>query len=838
MPETADGESDAGSVDSQRSVGSLAESITTIMGRLSEFEQVLEIAESSLDAGTLVVTGSSGNSEVRDTPARDTANVNDERLRARLQRELIELRGQLEVAENGRVLAEQRAQEAEEKLWAREREMDDMRQQWAAHGSRAKEAEDRVAQVEAQLEINKALVQEAQSRLEESESMQQRAALIWDKKLKELADKLAAAEVEREALEKRLQSLRELEHATSVDAIFEMCESGKALALGDDSRLSQCLKQVDTKRRQSQRLSLDETNIDTVAKFIAAQSFRPASKAAQAEFAQDMADLMELNLSLQGKMGTGGFSFPAKALDDAQLQDLVEKLRTELEGKIVSSSQLVRDGGLPYFIQVLRHGLLKIGRTHLERLFQGRRTIPELAAVHGDAFDAEMARRKATNKLADAHQLTLIFQQDQRLIYEGVAVLTSELSPVIKNEVAGTAGNITWAKDLELSGYALMTIAKRELMKADALDMVQRLYDIISLAQQYETRFCGNIHYFVEGAAREMDAFRQDYGTITPQMIMHALVLPVLLKYGGESESQWRADKRLRREWDDEIGRWNYNAVKGKVTGLVHELAIFQREHYPYLYDCHPLTKQEHREENGGATAFEINIFAGSPTKSASAFGASAQAARLAANGLPADTCWAWAEKGRRCSRGAYCPYQHPRDAANILDPSVKKEHISAESSPDNRVSEEPVNTVHFDSAYESDDYAPESGDRFEFDSTTLFGNTVFTLVVHDPVPLSEKACDWFTFSQDELFGDVYTSVPVEPLASTSCQHDFGPARLDAVGAAGKSSMAASWTLPTSPQGKSVGCSGSSCDHSEVENLDSAMTTNVSVLSVGSVVCA
>ena len=63
------------------------------------------------------------------------------------------------------------------------------------------------------------------------------------------------------------------------------------------------------------------------------------------EPADNFAEPMQMNLSLQGEMGTGEFSFPAKPFDDVQLQDLIEELRAELKGKIASSLQLVHDGG-------------------------------------------------------------------------------------------------------------------------------------------------------------------------------------------------------------------------------------------------------------------------------------------------------------------------------------------------------------------------------------------------------------------------------------------------------------------------------------------------------------
>ena len=63
------------------------------------------------------------------------------------------------------------------------------------------------------------------------------------------------------------------------------------------------------------------------------------------EPADNITELMQMNLSCQGKMGTVEFSFPAKPFDDVQLLDLIQELRAELKGKIASSLQLVRDGG-------------------------------------------------------------------------------------------------------------------------------------------------------------------------------------------------------------------------------------------------------------------------------------------------------------------------------------------------------------------------------------------------------------------------------------------------------------------------------------------------------------
>jgi hypothetical protein len=63
------------------------------------------------------------------------------------------------------------------------------------------------------------------------------------------------------------------------------------------------------------------------------------------EPADNFAEPMQMNLSLQGEMGTGEFSFPAKPFDDVQLLDLIQELRAELKGKTASSLQLVHDGG-------------------------------------------------------------------------------------------------------------------------------------------------------------------------------------------------------------------------------------------------------------------------------------------------------------------------------------------------------------------------------------------------------------------------------------------------------------------------------------------------------------
>ena len=90
---------------------------------------------------------------------------------------------------------------------------------------------------------------------------------------------------------------------------------------------------------------------------------------------------------------------------------------------------------------------------------------------------------------------------------------------------------------------------------------------------------------------------------------MDALLLPVLVKFEGKSEKQWRNDMRTWQEWDAGLARRPYAKLKPKIPGLVHELAQYQRKHDSDLYHQHSLTRQEFRAQYDGKGQVEFSFF-------------------------------------------------------------------------------------------------------------------------------------------------------------------------------------------------------------------------------------
>ena len=79
-------------------------------------------------------------------------------------------------------------------------------------------------------------------------------------------------------------------------------------------------------------------------------------------------------------------------------------------------------------------------------------------------------------------------------------------------------------------------MAERELVDLDAHMLWVRLQEIMDLPKFYKTRFRGNFQYFVEEVSKTLRSFALDFGPITPVMLQHALLVPIMLRLKGGSE--------------------------------------------------------------------------------------------------------------------------------------------------------------------------------------------------------------------------------------------------------------------------------------------------------------
>ena len=94
-----------------------------------------------------------------------------------------------------------------------------------------------------------------------------------------------------------------------------------------------------------------------------------------------------------------------------------------------------------------------------------------------------------------------------------------------------------------------MAMAERELVQPEPNDMVARLYGILSMVNQYSGRFHGNFAAFVRHSIEEIQSFQRDYAPISPRLVLEALLIPVLTKYDGAAEKEWRRRKVIHNEW-------------------------------------------------------------------------------------------------------------------------------------------------------------------------------------------------------------------------------------------------------------------------------------------------
>ena len=199
-----------------------------------------------------------------------------------------------------------------------------------------------------------------------------------------------------EELNRQLAQLQELQQDCDPANLDKMAVITQSETEGA-ARISQsCNRRESTTRRQ---YILKGQNAQLIS-FVERQLGMPGNEASNAELIETMDHMLATGADGASE-GTDGFSYPAKPLEEHPYNTLVAALKKKLENKITSSVQLVRDGGMPFFLETLQVAFSEVGRVHLAGIFQGQRNITELYDTHREACAAEHQRREATVKAVD-----------------------------------------------------------------------------------------------------------------------------------------------------------------------------------------------------------------------------------------------------------------------------------------------------------------------------------------------------------------------------------------------------------------------------------------------------
>ena len=266
-------------------------------------------------------------------------------------------------------------------------------------------------------------------------------------------------------------------------------------------------------------------------------------------------------------------------------------------------------------IDLMRSAFREVGRDHLAALFRFH-SIEEIINEHHQVFAQDKARRQATHKLETVRQLASVWSDDQAMIYAAVAAVAGPLATPIREQVDGTASGHgrQSAKNLPAGGYVLFGMAERELVDLDAHMLWVRLQEIIDLPNYYKTRFRGNFQYYVDGLSKTIHTFLLDFGPITPVMLQHALMIPIMLRLGGGSEEAWRKKLKTLDEWDEAAA--SYDVLVQKIASWSENLMDFQRNEYKSLFNLQPLSKGAHAVKEGIKPRGELVLFARNDTAS------------------------------------------------------------------------------------------------------------------------------------------------------------------------------------------------------------------------------
>ena len=339
------------------------------------------------------------------------------------------------------------------------------------------------------------------------------------------------------------------------------------------------------------RIELD-TKADA---FIARMNDQPANSANDALFREHTAMIKAAHALLRGSQDGVLSVFPEKPLEVSKLQQAKTALEKFVKNNPLDQSVLVFDGGVKELYELMRRAFRDAALFHLERVFGAHTKLSDVVETYNKLWSAEMERRGSRSQKDGQDYLRVIFAQDQQIVYHLVGLFASPLSKVIADEFGakGSVRGVTASRDLEEAGWYMLAVAERELVTPDPSNIISRVYHLLCLSKQFESRFKSNLRWYLEGISEELADFIKDYGPITPSMIRDVLVLAVLFRGTHKSLKAFRSYKEMRQEWRELWFRKPYSEIKGGLMNLLGEAIEYQRTNYEMLYRDKSLTRLE-----------------------------------------------------------------------------------------------------------------------------------------------------------------------------------------------------------------------------------------------------
>jgi hypothetical protein len=139
--------------------------------------------------------------------------------------------------------------------------------------------------------------------------------------------------------------------------------------------------------------------------------------------------------------------------------------------------------------------------------------------------------------------------------------------------------------------------------------MALELRRILGHLSSLKLRFRGNIHWYVEQAAKDLVCFEEKYGLLTAERVLHALILPHLIEGKEPSLESWRKDLHLKGKLGEMV-YGTYREIAPEIPRLVREVTRHQQTVAQAVWHGAPMPLKEYRAMSGMKEGSESVNFA------------------------------------------------------------------------------------------------------------------------------------------------------------------------------------------------------------------------------------
>ena len=418
----------------------------------------------------------------------------------------------------------------------------------------------------------------------------------------------------------------------------------------------------------------EETKART-AHMIAKVNSQPFNRSTAAALNEGIGNLLDQLTEHNDADGSTQTMLPMAAMSEADFKGLLDKVvpacKEVLHGKPASSVCRSRSD----LLNAIRLILLKLNKKHLAHaMTQGSIDAANKQILQ---LNKEGIKQTSTNGKKE-NEVRKVIAQDQDVLYHIVGAVATDFSQVVREEFSSKRRNAdeTAVKDVPMPGTTLLVLAGAELVDSDAAEMVKRLLEVLNFEGAFNKRFHQNVHYYVAGVKEAIQEFEDDYGKINSSTILHALVVPILLKHDCKSLNDWRKSLKLLDKWDPAVS--TYASMKQQFEDLVQTAVDYQSKYAKELYDKTPVTGFAARVTSSDQDRTPAGPTISRPSESI----AGEKLRRFKEHNLPHQTCIARAVADQTCTKPG-CKFVHdPRykDCVPTLSAPKDKADVNAAS--------------------------------------------------------------------------------------------------------------------------------------------------------------